>query len=246
MQIESADIDFINQKLPSVQGWLLDPAALLTCGLVRMQASAATAGGIFEIGVFAGKYLSLLYHLTESTGEPVVGLDTFQWYPQAEVEANFARVFASPARLSLVASDSALMTPADVMARTQGKPRFISVDGAHTAPAVHHDLNLSEQILADGGVVAIDDFLNSRAIGVGEGVYRYFFDRGDQGLAPFAYCGNKLFASHRRDLPRLRDAVWRFTEVNPDLAVVAEFRKLLEKGRDWVEQELLGLPVIIL
>ena len=39
-----------------------------------------------------------------------------------------------------------------------------SIDLAHTAAAVQSDLNLSEQLLGEGGIVAIDDILNSRAI----------------------------------------------------------------------------------
>src|SRR5277367_6220785 len=118
MQIEPIDLDFINGKLPTVEGWLLDPAAQLTCALARMQSKANITGGFFEIGVYAGKYLSLLYHLTESTGEGVVGLDTFEWYPRSGVEQTFARVFGKPTRLQLVTSDSTKVSPADVLSYT--------------------------------------------------------------------------------------------------------------------------------
>ncbi len=246
MRLTSDDVTFIAEKLPAVQGWLLDDSAYLTSALVRWQVVAGAVGGIFEIGVFAGKYLSLLYHLTDQTGERVLGLDTFQWSPRERVDENFARLFGTPGRLVLTTGDSARFRPSDVVGELGGKPRFISVDGAHTAAAVLGDLTLAEQVLADGGIVAIDDVLNPRAFGVGEGAYRYFLARDGRGLAPFAYCANKLYAAHRRDVDRCRAAVWQFTRDNAGLGVADKFNRLLGQGRDWVEQALFGCPVLVL
>jgi hypothetical protein len=215
--------------------------------LLRWQDDAGITGGVFEIGVFAGKYLSLLYQLSTDARRPVLGLDTFQWYPREKVIENFDRIFGQPDRLLLLTGDSTQIQPAEIQDKLGGKPCFISVDGAHTATAVLNDLNLSQQILADGGIVAIDDLLNPRAIGVSEGAYRYFLSREKAAdLAPFAYCANKLFAAHRRDVARFHEAAWQFTRSNPTLKVVSDFNQLLAKGRDWVEQQLLGCPVLIL
>jgi hypothetical protein len=246
MTLDPADRKFVAETLPAVEGWLLDDSAFLTSSLIRWQTEMGTPGGIFEVGVFAGKYLSLLYHLTQGTDKPVLGLDTFQWYPRENVEKNFARVFGSPHRLTLTTADSTQVTAGDVVEKLGGKPMFISVDGAHTAPAVLHDLLLSEQILTDGGIVAIDDVLNPRAIGVGEGAYRYFLTRERKGLTPFAYCANKLYACHRHEAGRFSQAVWQFTRDNPGLKVADDFNDLLAKGRAWVEQDLFGLPVVVL
>ena len=203
----------------------------------QRQEKAGIAGGVFEIGVFAGKYLSLLYHATEQTGEAVLGLDTFQWSPQAKVIENFDGAFGQHGRLRLWAADSTTIGVADVIQRLGGRPRFISIDGAHTAAAVQSDLNLSEQLLGEGGIVAIDDILNSRAIGVSEGAYRYFLSRNGQGLVPVAYCANKMFASRPGDLPAHRAAIDRWIKDNGDLSVVNTYHEMAKNGPHWVEQE---------
>ncbi len=246
MQLRQDDQEFILRKLPSVQGWLLDDSAYFSSALVRWQNQREIPGGIFEIGVYAGKYLSLLYHLTQETSVRVLGVDTFQWCPLENTQRNFQSLFERCERLILHQADSTTLTFAEINGALSGKPRFISVDGAHTAKAVYSDLVLSQQLLAEGGIVAIDDVLNPRAIGVGEGAYRYFIDTAGKGLAPFAYCANKLYAASHDQVEIFSKLAWQFVAENPTLQVASEFNQLMAKGRDWVEQELFGFPVVIL
>jgi hypothetical protein len=245
MRVDPRDHDFIATRLPTVQGWLHDESAYLTSTLLRAQSQGGVTGSIFEIGVFAGKYLSLLYHVSSDANDRVLGLDTFEWYAKKKVEANFNEIFGGVNRLTLVTLDSTQASAGDLHAALGTPPRFISVDGAHTAPAVLHDLELSESLLTPGGIVAIDDFLNPRAIGVGEGAYRYFLKFGENGLVPFAYCANKLFAARNDDAARWRAKCWTFAESNPSLSMSVEFDKLSKQGRNWVEQDLLGQSVLI-
>jgi SAM-dependent methyltransferase len=245
MQIDPRDKTFITGQLPSVEGWLIDDAAYLTSTLMRLQTKTGVTGSIFEIGVFAGKYLSLLYHLSADKRDRVLGLDTFEWYPKAKVETKFATLFGKPARLTLQTGDSTKATPGDLLSILGSPARFISVDGAHTSAAVLHDLNLAERLLAPGGIVAIDDFLNPRAIGVSEGAYRYFLTREGRGLIPFAFCANKLFAAAPADAARFSKQTFQFADKNPTLSMSAEFKRLLSQGRHWVELELLGHPVLV-
>ncbi|HEX4053986.1 MAG TPA: class I SAM-dependent methyltransferase [Tepidisphaeraceae bacterium] len=245
MQLDPRDRKFISQTLPSIEGWLKDASAYLTCALMRHQSTLGITGSILEIGVFAGKYLSLLYHLSADTRDSIVGLDTFEFYPRPKVEKNFSAAFREKDRLILVTSDSTLATPQDLLISLRTNPRFISVDGAHTAQAVQSDLALSEKLLAPGGIVAIDDFLNPRAIGVGEGAYRYFISRGSAGLVPFAFCANKLYAARKADGDEFKRALWNFAAQNSDLAMSREFSRLAAQGKHWVEQELLESTVLI-
>jgi hypothetical protein len=243
---QRADFEFIKTKLPTVEGWLENPAAYVTSTLLRTQTAEKVSGGIFEIGVFAGKYLSLLYHLTQQSGEIVLGMDTFEWYPQANVDRNFKSVFGQCDRLKLMKLNSTKATPEIVTSALGGKPRFISVDGAHTAPEVYGDIKLAESVLADGGIVAIDDLLNPHAIGVSEGAYRYFLTRGAGGLVPFAYCANKLFISRAADCERYRRALESFLNANADLPFAVDFLDRLKKGRHWADQILFSVPVLII
>ena len=55
MQLDPRDAQFIAETLPTIEGWLPDDAAILTSALIRWQQEIGVGGGVFEIGVFAGK-----------------------------------------------------------------------------------------------------------------------------------------------------------------------------------------------
>ena len=46
------------------------------------QKQAGLAQGVVEIGVWKGKYPSVLYHNARQYGQPVVGIDEFVWLPR--------------------------------------------------------------------------------------------------------------------------------------------------------------------
>ena len=70
---------------------------------------------------------------------------------------------------------------------------FISVDAGHDAPDVEIDSALAHKVLSAEGVIAFDDVFNPVCPGVMEGLARYMLLKNPD-LAPFATCGNKLFA----------------------------------------------------
>jgi len=246
MAVESEDLAFIKTKLQNVEGWCLDDAAYLTAVLMHAQTSAGYDSGILEIGVYKGKYLSLLYQRARRTSQPVVGIDLFQWSPREAVTSKFVQLFGSLEGLDLVTQDSRKLDSAQIIAMLGGKrASFISVDGDHAAAGVLNDLILSKAVLSEGGIVAVDDFLNPKAIGVSEGFYRFLFESGERSLGPFAYCGNKLFCAEQPYLELYKEAIWAFVRQMPDLPQVQEFNRQLSLGRDYVEQELVGSKILI-
>jgi hypothetical protein len=246
MPIEQRDIDFIKTKFSEVEGWCLDDAALLTFGLMESQTKLKCDSAILEIGVYKGKYLSVLYNRAQRTGQPVVGIDTFQGSTSEVVASTFNRLFGSVEHLSLVTHDSSRLGPPQVIEMLGGRhASFISVDGDHAASAVLSDLILSRQVLSEGGIIALDDFLNPKAIGVSEGCYRFFLHNGEQSLRPFAYCANKLFLAARPYDEMYKKAIEALLEEVPDLPMFQEFNRQLRLGRHYVEQELLGSKLLI-
>lgn len=245
MLVDDDDIEYIKTSLPKVNGWCLDDAAYLTCCLLSKQSLCGYGGGIFEIGVYEGKYLSLLYQRARRLNLPVTGVDTFQWSSEQGVLDTFQRVFGSIDNLRLIAQDSKDLTAKQILDSLGGRnPAFISVDGDHGAPAVSRDLAFASEILARGGIVALDDFLNPRAIGVSEGAYRRFLQP-DWRLRPFVYCANKLFLALPEFHSVYRDAIADFLRERPEFPMVQEFRRLEAMGRNYVEQELMGSSVLI-
>jgi methyltransferase family protein len=244
--IEQKDIDFINTKFSKVEGWCMDDAALLTVCLMQAQTKSGYDSAILEIGVYKGKYLSVLYNRAQRTAQSVVGIDTFQWSSREDVVSTFASLFGSVEHLGLVTHDSSRLEPAHVMEMLGGRrASFISVDGDHAASVVRHDLILSKQVLSEGGIIAVDDVLNPKAIGVSEGFYRFFLESGEQSLRPFAYCANKLFLAESPYDEIYKKAIEALPEDMPNLPMVQEFNRQLRLGRHYVEQELLGSSILI-
>jgi len=247
MPIEQADKDFIKNQFPQVEGWCLDDAAYLTCCLLDAQLEAHLSGPSLEIGVYKGKYLSILYHRALRANLRVVGIDTFNWSPRSEVTDKFSTIFGTLQGLYLHSADSSTLDAAALSVLLDGaRASFISVDGDHKAPGVEADLRLTNQVLAEGGIIAIDDFLNPRAIGVSEGTYRFFLDPAETGLRPFAYCANKLFVACLEYHQPYRQAILSLVDEAPELTMVQEFRSLRTKGEHWVDMDLLGSKVLIL
>lgn len=241
MLLDETDIQFIRTQFGEFEGWCHDDSAYLSTSLLNDQAAQGWSSGVVEIGVYLGKYLSVLYRKARLQGLVTVGIDTFEWEPMEKVVAKYNQIFGGTDDLRLVRCSSRDLTPAEIIEHLRGrKASFISVDGDHAAEGVEADLKLAQQLLTQQGIVVIDDFLNQRAIGVSEGSYRYFLG-GDPDLVPFLWCANKLYTCRRACYDHYKDVVLTFTNEFPELPFVQEFKRLAENGRQWVEQPLLGV-----
>lgn len=194
--------EFLATKVEAIPGWLHVEAALLTAQLSAAQHAAGLRGDLLEIGVYKGKYLSVLCRAS-APGEKVVGIDLFIGAEDAamiamvtdSVCANIAAACGDAARLEILVADSLALTVPELRARAKADSfRFISIDGGHTREVVYHDLELASAVLADGGIIALDDAFNHTTPGVIEGITEFFF-RNKPALAPFAHCYNKLFVT---------------------------------------------------
>lgn len=248
MQIHDWQSTFISATLPSISGWLGDPAALFTFALLEHLEVTGCAGPSLEIGVWKGKYLSVLYeHARRTEGSKAVfGVDIFSLVPPREVEENIRAACSEAANLMLRKKSSAEMAPQELLEWAGAPFRFISVDGDHEPDGVYHDMVLANAILAQGGIVAIDDFLNPMAIGVVDGALRYFHTTPSADMAPVAFCSNKLFLCRRQNVEAYKAAIERFIDANQQVPMFADFVKRREQGRHWVDFKFLSGRVFVL
>lgn len=184
---------FITQELVEVEGWLGNDAALMTALLLEDQNNSDINSGMFEIGVYKGKYLSLLYKQSQIT-ETVLGVDPFEWIATEEDVVNSIKTSCNNSdRLKLLKASSFSLTSEEVIAACGQRPRFISIDGEHSSSALINDLTLSGRSMSNNGIISIDDVSNSMHPSVFEGVCRYFIACNYEQLVPFALVNNKLF-----------------------------------------------------
>src|SRR5207302_2146912 len=112
--------------------------------------------------------------------------------------------------------------------------KFLSIDAGHTIQHACNDLHLAQEVLAPGGIVALDDYMSVHWPGVTEGFYR-FINSGNRRLKPFLYFQNKLF----------------LTTVSEHAACLQQFRAAMEPSwgddiRDghWKDVEIAGVPCL--
>jgi len=138
-------------------------AAAVCCGLMRIQSGLGVTGPVAEIGTFEGRFFIAMAHAL-GDGEKALGIDVFDW-PNPQVidrfEANCARHGVAAAKRITWKADSRSMQPAELLAKLDGRRvRLFHVDGEHSRHALTCDLELATAVLADGGVIVLDDMLH--------------------------------------------------------------------------------------
>ncbi|MGE0813474.1 MAG: class I SAM-dependent methyltransferase [Vicinamibacterales bacterium] len=234
---------YLDEGYHLINGWLHPAAVDMTVALGHLLRRAGGAGPILEIGVWQGRYLSLLSFLGEA-GQPLVAIDPFVHVTDrdrqiAALRANVARYAWRPERLRLIERYSGRMTPADLLEAGGAPFQFISVDGDHTMAGCLHDLRLAEAALAPGGIVAVDDIANMSCPGVVEATVRYGVTPGAT-LAPFALAGNKLFMTQRAHCATYRGALLAMAQAGQ---LGAASRAILNFD---AKMRSIGVPVMML
>jgi methyltransferase family protein len=197
--------NYMNDGINRVEGWV---AAGISDSLIiigKCQHEMAISGGALEIGVHHGKFIIALSWLLRR-GEYALAIDIFgnQWMnidksgegAAEKFKSNWAQ-FANPdALLAIMQTDSIAIGIGQKfrIVTDYGTFRLISIDGGHTVPHVVNDLLLCHDLMSEGGVVLLDDFLNRHWPGVHEGFDRYMQSYSPR-LRPFLVSNNKLFLS---------------------------------------------------
>lgn len=230
-------------QIENIPGWLNTVTAHRTFDILEWQTTSGIAGNLMEIGVFCGRYFSILITSAISAGEKAFGFDTFQYAPMERALAEIAGVFGESANESfhLVEGSSSRLTPAELEGLL-GRPRFISVDGAHDFENVYRDMVLADQLISADGIVAADDFLNPMTLGVNQAINQFLSE--PRAIVPVAYISNKLFLAHRSRAEDYRSAIERMIDVADD-PQSEHFRKQRDLARHNIEQDFYGHRVLL-
>jgi predicted O-methyltransferase YrrM len=155
--------EYLDNGYATVVGMSSRFAAAVACGLMRIQTDLGVKGPVAEIGTFEGRFFIALAHAL-ADGEKALGIDLFDW-PNPEVidrfEANCAKHGVPAEKRITWRADSRTMKPEDLLAKLGGeRVRLFHVDGEHSRHALTRDLELATAVIADGGVIVLDDMLH--------------------------------------------------------------------------------------
>ncbi len=214
-QCKSLD-DYVAFGHRNTPGWLWQSAAYLTAIVGLKQSLDGMRGNVGEIGLWQGRYLTLL-GLLSSNEESIVGIDSFVHSSdpagfQNRIKTRFESDPLLKGRLRLITEDSTKLRVDDIKKVASNPFRLFSIDGGHMADEVFSDVNLICNLMCEGGVMIIDDILNPTCPGVIEGMLRFFNSPAGANFAAFCLVGNKMLVTQRSKANDWRQFLLKFIE----------------------------------
>jgi predicted O-methyltransferase YrrM len=150
----SKTITQLSELLAPVPGYMMPESMAVWDTLLEFQETNKISGGIMEIGVFHGKSAVLL-GLHCAKDEPLVLIDLNDFGAEETV-----RKLTGKDPLYIL-SDSRLVAQRPELVQLAGTFRWIHVDGDHTSRGIRNDLEISNRLLGDEGMICIDDFFTA-------------------------------------------------------------------------------------
>jgi hypothetical protein len=117
---ENEDTIFLQSVANQIEGWLVDYAARVTQQLLRKQEQEGGNAPLLEIGIYAGKYLSLLMASAGRTNSKVIGIDTFQHQPIEVVKENVSKFMPELASILIIFPEPSHAFPPDRLIKVLG------------------------------------------------------------------------------------------------------------------------------
>lgn len=237
------DKEFFYTVTDKIDGWLHNYTARLTINLLRFQEPENTGKPLVEIGVFSGRYFSLLMASAGRSNSQAIGIDPWQFKAPDIVFDHLKTLMPDLFGITKFFSEMSIaFTPERLIEVAGGRPRFVSIDGSHECDDVMYDLRLCDGALDDDEIIAVDDFFNPVAMGVDRAV-NAFMESGPN-IEGIAYCANKLFLGRPATAGKYR----KFIEdvmMGEDTPEAGVFRERLVAYRGMVEQMFFGHPIMI-
>lgn len=117
------------------------------------------------------------------------------------------------AEIGIIKSSSFDVT-ADHIINEYGYARLLSVDGGNDEKMVLHDLYLCDRVMAEQGIIIVDDYFSEGWPGVSCACARYFLDDGSR-FRPFAISPNKVYLTSRDHLAFYRRELALYRKESP-------------------------------
>ena len=125
--------------------------------LLDFQAKSWPPASLLEIGVYYG-HSAMMLALHCKGEETVLLIDPSDYVEEArKVLSTF-----NAAKFEIIKASSSDSQSWALTSRYAGALRWIHVDGDHKMEAVLNDLSLANRLLADTGIICVDDFFNPR------------------------------------------------------------------------------------
>ena len=191
----------VREVAEETSGWLNNEHIDLMMHLTKMQWHFKIYGSVGEIGVYYGKYATVLATFTATEyGERFFVCDIFgnpmhmklrtylgrkDKFEKAMNKVGFSIKHRDESKRIRVFEDSSMYLSKAVY-KTMNLPafRFYSIDGNHFEPYTLHDVEHVTCVLREGGIISIDDFTNDNWKGVRGALAHFMKMYGDNVIVP--------------------------------------------------------------
>ena len=143
------------KEFSSLPGFTIPESMMVWDFLLELQSQTWPPASMLEIGVYHGQSAMMLA-LHCKPEEMVLLVDPTDYVEEAR--KNLSRFKA--AKFEIIKARSADGQSWALSSRYTHALRWIHIDGDHKAEAVWNDLSLANQLLADAGIICVDDFFN--------------------------------------------------------------------------------------
>lgn len=191
------------QELSTIDGWFSRTDAAVFATLISVQSRSGVTGDLLEIGAYRGKSTALLGSVLAS-GETLHVCDPFDDpvgddANRAENEDRYASLTRAAFEQSYLRFHPALPVIHQCLSvdleLQAGTFRFAHIDGSHLYHIVRHDIAMVHDLMARGGVVALDDYRKVDTPGVSAAVWSAVED----GLTPMVMTAQKMYGTWDHD-----------------------------------------------
>jgi predicted O-methyltransferase YrrM len=208
-----------------IEGWFDSPDVELFQSLTAWQTALGLHGDILEIGAYRGKS-TILLGFTLAPNERLFVCDLFETLSRdddnqqenctsyggltRQVFENNYRKWHDTLPVVLQGESAEQLDSIE-----PGSVRFAHVDGGHLYAQVEHDLRAVRRLLADDGIVVVDDWRSPHTPGTTSAVFEQIFCNG---LQPFCATDAKLYASwSERVSAEMADRITQWVARQPGL-----------------------------
>lgn len=206
-------LNFVKKSIANIEGWCHEDHVMLIHYLSLMQWSHGVYGLVGEIGVFRGKFASVLAQYTDTeNGERFFVCDIFNNTGSTHLFYNYRgdismKIFFQNMRkvgftvdnldlkkqLYVWYGSSNHLSKQVLLQMNLPSARIMSIDGCHDSVCAYNDLNQVACIMHQGGIIIIDDVFNINWSGVAAGIKLFNEATGDDILKPLIHHKNKLY-----------------------------------------------------
>ena len=174
----------------------------------HMQWKHGVFGSVGEVGVFQGRYTSVLAAVTQTNaGERLFAADIFQQKTALSVELGTYKPFLQSMKLAgftlnptlpenklyLFSNSSVFLSKNLFLKHDLPAFRLLSIDGGHVRPIVLNDFEKAACVLEKGGIIVFDDAFHPMQPEVRTGIKDFFDMYGATAFLPLVASHNKLF-----------------------------------------------------